>query len=110
MYTFKVVRLDVNTATEEELMTLTGITRNIAHTIIEHRNVIGAFKKVEDLALVTGVGAAKLQTIKPEICIGKKVPRYFFFACLFHVRYIIYVFVSSMQFNSVYNYWESFHQ
>ncbi|XP_046652160.1 endonuclease/exonuclease/phosphatase family domain-containing protein 1-like [Daphnia pulicaria] len=71
---FEVVRLDVNTATEEELMTLTGITRNIAHTIIEHRNVIGAFKKVEDLALVTGVGAAKLQTIKPEICIGKKVP------------------------------------
>ncbi|XP_057366231.1 endonuclease/exonuclease/phosphatase family domain-containing protein 1-like [Daphnia carinata] len=71
---FEVVRLDVNAATEEELMTLTGITRNVAHTIIEHRNVIGAFKKVEDLALVTGVGAAKLQTIKPEICIGKKVP------------------------------------
>ena len=68
--------LDVNSATEEELMTLTGITRNIAHTIIEHRNAIGAFKKVEDLALVTGVGAAKLQTIKPEICIGKKIPRF----------------------------------
>lgn len=69
--------LDINTATEEELMTLTGITRNIAHTIIEHRNAIGAFKKVEDLALVTGVGAAKLQTIKPEICIGKKIQRFF---------------------------------
>lgn len=67
--------LDINTATEEELMTLTGITRNIAREIIEHRSAIGAFKKVEDLALVSGVGAAKLQIIKPEICIGKKVPR-----------------------------------
>lgn len=63
-------------------MTLTGITRNIAHTIIEHRNAIGAFKKVEDLALVTGVGAAKLQTIKPEICIGRKVSRFKIFGFL----------------------------
>lgn len=84
----KVVRLDVNAATEEELMTLTGITRNVAHTIIEHRNAIGAFKKVEDLALVTGVGAAKLQTIKPEICIGKKVPRWYIFT-LVHVYQIV---------------------
>lgn len=71
---FDVVRLDINAATEEELMTLTGINRNIAKEIIEHRNAIGTFKKVEDLALVSGVGAAKMQVIKPEICIGKKVP------------------------------------
>lgn len=71
----QVVKLDINLATEEELMTLTGITRSIAHEIIEHRNAIGAFKKVEDLALVSGVGAAKLQLIKPEVCIGKKLPR-----------------------------------
>lgn len=56
-------------------MTLTGINRNIAKEIIEHRNAIGTFKKVEDLALVSGVGAAKMQVIKPEICIGRKVPR-----------------------------------
>ena len=67
--------LDINSASEEELMTLTGISRHVAHEIIEHRTAIGAFKKVEDLALVSGVGAAKLQVIKPEICIGKKTPR-----------------------------------
>jgi len=71
---FKIVMLDINSASEEELMTLTGITRTIAHEIIEHRNAIGAFKKVEDLALVSGVGAAKLQAIKPEICVGRKIP------------------------------------
>ena len=71
----QIVMLDINSASEEELMTLTGITRTIAHEIIEHRNAIGAFKKVEDLALVSGVGAAKLQAIKPEICVGRKIPR-----------------------------------
>jgi len=71
---FKIVMLDINSASEEELMTLTGITRHIAHEIIEHRIAIGAFKKVEDLALVSGVGAAKLQAIKPEICVSRKLP------------------------------------
>lgn len=71
----QIVMLDINSASEEELMTLTGITRLIAHEIIEHRNAIGAFKKVEDLALVSGVGAAKLQAIKPEICVSRKLPR-----------------------------------
>lgn len=71
---FKIAMLDINSASEEELMTLSGITRHIAHEIIEHRNAIGAFKKVEDLALVSGVGAAKLQAIKPEICVSRKLP------------------------------------
>lgn len=74
--------MDINIATEEELMTLTGITRAIAHEIVEHRNKIGAFKKVEDLALVSGVGAAKLQVIKPEICITRKPSRYHSLAAL----------------------------
>jgi len=58
-------------------------------------------KKVEDLALVTGVGAAKLQTIKPEICIGKKVPRYYFFACSFDVLFQINYFYIYSSCNAV---------
>ena len=65
--------LDVNSATEEELMTLSGISRPVARQIVEHRGAIGGFKKVEDLALVSGVGAARLQLIKPEVCVGKKL-------------------------------------
>ncbi|XP_049857189.1 endonuclease/exonuclease/phosphatase family domain-containing protein 1-like [Schistocerca gregaria] len=64
--------LNVNTASEEELMTLPGITRHIARSIVEYRQAIGRFKKVEDLALVSGVGAEKLDLIRPEICVRSK--------------------------------------
>ena len=67
--------MDINTAAEEELMTLSGISRPVAHEIIEHRNAIGGFKKIEDLALVSGVGAARLQLIKPEVCVTKKLSK-----------------------------------
>lgn len=64
--------LNINNATEEELMTLPGINRNTAQNIIEYRCRIGGFKKVEDLALVSGVGAAKLGVMRPEICVSQK--------------------------------------
>ncbi|XP_028820620.1 endonuclease/exonuclease/phosphatase family domain-containing protein 1 [Denticeps clupeoides] len=65
-------RLNINTATEEELMTLPGVNRAVAQNIVEYRECIGGFKKVEDLALVTGVGATKLEMIKLEICVSSK--------------------------------------
>ncbi|XP_012281049.1 endonuclease/exonuclease/phosphatase family domain-containing protein 1 isoform X2 [Orussus abietinus] len=60
-------QLNVNTATEEELMTLPGINRTIAANIVNHRRLIGRFNRVEDLALVSGVGARRLEQIRPEI-------------------------------------------
>ncbi|XP_072455246.1 endonuclease/exonuclease/phosphatase family domain-containing protein 1 [Notamacropus eugenii] len=65
-------RLNINTATEEELMTLPGVTRPVARSIVEYREYIGGFKKVEDLALVSGVGATKLEQVKFEICVSSK--------------------------------------
>uniref|UniRef100_A0A8D1FSX0 Endonuclease/exonuclease/phosphatase family domain-containing protein 1 n=1 Tax=Sus scrofa TaxID=9823 RepID=A0A8D1FSX0_PIG len=65
-------RLNINTATEEELMTLPGVTRAVARSIVEYREYIGGFKKVEDLALVSGVGATKLEQVKFEICVSSK--------------------------------------
>ncbi|XP_016414352.1 endonuclease/exonuclease/phosphatase family domain-containing protein 1-like [Sinocyclocheilus rhinocerous] len=65
-------RLNINTATEEELMTLPGVNRGVAHNIVEYRECIGGFKKVEDLALVSGVGATKLEAVKLEICVSSK--------------------------------------
>ncbi|XP_029104393.1 endonuclease/exonuclease/phosphatase family domain-containing protein 1 [Scleropages formosus] len=63
-------RVNINTATEEELMTLPGVNRTVARNIVEYRARIGGFKKVEDVALVSGVGAAKLELIKLEICVS----------------------------------------
>ncbi|XP_008419469.1 endonuclease/exonuclease/phosphatase family domain-containing protein 1 [Poecilia reticulata] len=65
-------RLNINTATEEELMTLPGVNRSVAQNIVEYRDCIGGFKKVEDLALVSGVGATKLEAIKLEICVSSR--------------------------------------
>ncbi|KAJ8290647.1 hypothetical protein GJAV_G00015810 [Gymnothorax javanicus] len=65
-------RLNINTATEEELMTLPGVNRSVAQNIVEYRKRIEGFKKVEDLALVSGVGAAKLEVIKLEICVSNR--------------------------------------
>ncbi|TNN78968.1 Endonuclease/exonuclease/phosphatase family domain-containing protein 1 [Liparis tanakae] len=65
-------RLNINTATEEELMTLPGVNRVVAQNIVEYRDCIGGFKKVEDLALVCGIGATKLEVIKLEICVSSR--------------------------------------
>lgn len=59
--------LNINIASEEELMTLPGITRDVARNIVNYRHAIGSFKKIEDLALVSGIGAIKLQQIRGEI-------------------------------------------
>lgn len=65
-------RLNINAATEEELMTLPGVTRAVARSVVQYRGCIGGFRKVEDLALVSGVGATKLEAIKPEICVSNR--------------------------------------
>ncbi|XP_034235594.1 endonuclease/exonuclease/phosphatase family domain-containing protein 1-like isoform X2 [Thrips palmi] len=68
----KIDQLNVNLASEEELMTLPDISRADAHNIVEYRQRLGRFKKVEDLALVSGIGADKLALIRPEICVAPR--------------------------------------
>lgn len=53
-------------------MTLDGVNREIAKSIVEHRKAIGRFRKVEDLAVVRGIGADKLQKLRPEICVSSR--------------------------------------
>lgn len=68
----RIDRLNINIASEEELMTLDGVNREIAKSIVEHRKAIGRFRKVEDLAVVRGIGADKLQKLRPEICVSSR--------------------------------------
>lgn len=63
--------VNINAATEEELMTLPGISRQTARNTVDYRKLIGGFRKVEDLALVSGIGATKLSLIRDELCVGR---------------------------------------
>ncbi|XP_037068281.1 endonuclease/exonuclease/phosphatase family domain-containing protein 1-like [Pollicipes pollicipes] len=72
---FKSAQLDVNTATEEQLAQLPGLSPLLAANIVAHRNALGGFSQPEDLALVNGVGAARLHRIRAGICVGRPSPR-----------------------------------
>ncbi len=48
--------VNINTASVEQLMTLSGVKRTLAEKIVEHREAQGRFKKPEDLRSVRGVG------------------------------------------------------
>lgn len=59
--------LDINTATKEELMTLTGIGESKALSIVAYRETNGKFKKIEDIMNITGIKAGIFEKIKDRI-------------------------------------------
>jgi competence protein ComEA len=58
---FSEAPIDVNRATEEELIALKGIGPVLAKSIVEYRRKNGPFKSIDDLILVRGIGAKKLE-------------------------------------------------
>jgi len=61
--------VNLNTATAEQLESLPGIGARTAALIIEYRQKNGAFKKVEDLMNVRGVGEKSFLKLKPLITV-----------------------------------------
>jgi comEA protein len=58
------LKININTATKEELMKLPGIGEKMAENIIRHRQTYGEFKRIEDIMNVKGVGQKKFEKIK----------------------------------------------
>ncbi|MFQ5685222.1 MAG: ComEA family DNA-binding protein [Candidatus Scalindua sp.] len=62
-------KININTATIEELASLQGIGEKKAKSIVEHREKAGSFTTIEDLKDVKGVGDKIFNKIKDQIAV-----------------------------------------
>lgn len=62
--------VDINSADEAELTTLTGIGPTLAEAIIEHRELHGPFENAQDLTRVSGIGPVTIARNKESIAVG----------------------------------------
>ncbi|WP_159879540.1 ComEA family DNA-binding protein [Aquitalea denitrificans] len=62
--------ININTATQQQLETLNGIGPVKAKAIIDYRSKNGAFKSVDDLKKVSGIGDKTLEKLKKDISIS----------------------------------------
>ena len=62
--------VNVNTATDEELQLLPGIGPSRARAVLEYRKTHGAFKSVDELTSVSGIGERALDKIRQH-CVLK---------------------------------------
>ena len=61
--------INLNSASSEELQTLSGVGEATARAIIEDREAHGPFSSVDDLLRVSGIGEKKLARIRDHVCV-----------------------------------------
>ncbi len=61
--------IDLNIATEADLMRIKGIGEVFAKRIIDYREQIGKFSSVDELTEVTGIGEKRLEKWRPYLTV-----------------------------------------
>lgn len=62
-------KININTASREELMTLSGVGEIRAQSIIDYRTTNGSFQRIEDIMNVSGIKEAFFQKIRDHISV-----------------------------------------
>lgn len=62
-------KININTATESELMLLDGIGEVLSKRIVETREKLGGYKTISDIMQVPGIGEGRYAKIKDYICV-----------------------------------------
>jgi len=66
--------VNINTATSEELQQVPGIGPVTAQKILQMRKAYGAFKSVDDLLAIRGLGQKRLDRMRKYLTVGKPIP------------------------------------
>lgn len=62
-------KVNINSATAEQLQSLPGVGPVTAKAIIEYRTKVGKFNRIEEIINVKGIGEKKFQRIKDRIVV-----------------------------------------
>jgi len=63
-------KLNINTATVSQLTLLPNIGTTLAQRIVDCREQLGGFSRIEDLLLVDGIGEKRLEELRDYITTG----------------------------------------
>jgi len=63
-------RININIASQSELMDLPGIGSVLASRIVDYRRQNGGFSKIEDLRNVSGIGEKRFEAIQDKVTVG----------------------------------------
>ena len=64
-------KVNINTASVEQLTTLPGVGPKLAARIVEYRQKSGGFKSIQELMNVKGIGERNLERIQPHLSLGE---------------------------------------